>query len=78
MIPGVKKPKLPVAPQPPQAPMAPQQPQPNPIQGSFKKGGKVPSTGAFKLHKGERVLNVKQAKSMPLAKLEKAVTRKGK
>lgn len=51
---------------------------PQPLQGSFKRGGKVPKTGAFKLHRGERVLNVKQAKSMPLAKLERAVTKKGK
>lgn len=30
--------------------------------GSFKKGGKVKKTGTYKLHKGERVLNVKQTK----------------
>lgn len=34
------------------------------IQGSFKKGGKVKKTGIYKLHKGERVLNVKQVKTM--------------
>jgi hypothetical protein len=31
--------------------------------GSFKKGGKVKKTGKYKLHKGERVLTKKQAKS---------------
>src|SRR5579859_7800231 len=30
--------------------------------GSYKKGGKVKKTGAYKLHKGERVLNPKQTK----------------
>lgn len=29
--------------------------------GSFKKGGKVKKTGAYKLHKGEEVLNRKEA-----------------
>jgi hypothetical protein len=30
--------------------------------GSYKKGGKVKKTGAYKLHKNERVLNAKQTK----------------
>lgn len=30
------------------------------LAGSFKKGGPVNKTGVYKLHKGERVLNVKQ------------------
>jgi hypothetical protein len=37
---------------------------PEPIRGSFKKGGKVKKTGNYKLHKGERVLTEKQAKSI--------------
>ena len=32
--------------------------------GSFKKGGKVKKTGVYNLHKGERVLNVKQTKKL--------------
>lgn len=30
--------------------------------GSFKKGGSVAKTGTYKLHKGEKVLNAKEAK----------------
>ena len=32
--------------------------------GSYKKGGKVKKTGTYKLHKGERVMNVKQTKKI--------------
>jgi len=32
---------------------------------SFKHGGKVKKTGIYKLHKGEKVLTAKQAKSHP-------------
>lgn len=32
--------------------------------GSYKKGGKVKKTGAYKLHKSERVLTVKQTKKL--------------
>ena len=32
------------------------------VMGSFKRGGPVKRTGAYKLHAGERVLNRKQAK----------------
>ena len=32
--------------------------------GSFKKGGKVKKTGAYKLHKGEVVANPKQSKKI--------------
>jgi hypothetical protein len=31
-----------------------------PMLGSFKKGGKVKKTGKYKLHKGEKVMSVKQ------------------
>lgn len=31
------------------------------LKGSFKKGGMVKSTGAYKLHKGERVIPKKNA-----------------
>ncbi len=40
--------------------------------GSFKKGGKVKKTGTYKLHAGERVLNKKQAKLVPVAALLRA------
>lgn len=30
--------------------------------GSFKKGGKVPKTGLYKLHKGEKVVPAKKRK----------------
>lgn len=33
-----------------------------PIIGSFKKGGKVKKTGAYILHKGERVIPVRRRK----------------
>lgn len=32
--------------------------------GNFKKGGKVPATGAYKLHKGEHVLTAAQAQKL--------------
>lgn len=32
------------------------------LQGSLKKGGKIKKTGIYRLHKGEKVLNSKQAK----------------
>lgn len=38
------------------------------LRGSFKKGGKVKKTGAYKLHKGERVLNPTQTKKFEAAK----------
>lgn len=44
----------------------------------YKKGGMVSKTGPAKLHKGERVLTTAQAKKMPLATLEKRLTKKGK
>lgn len=31
-----------------------------PILGSFKKGGRIPKTGAYLMHKGERVIPVKR------------------
>jgi len=31
-------------------------------QGSFKRGGTVPKTGTYRLHKGERVIPAKPAK----------------
>lgn len=34
------------------------------IKGSFAKGGKVPSTGAYKLHKGERVIAAKKSRML--------------
>jgi hypothetical protein len=43
-----------------------------PLMGSFKKGGKVPKTGNYKLHAGERVLTKKQAKLAPVALLLRA------
>lgn len=33
------------------------------LQGSFKKGGKVKKTGAYKLHKGEKVITAKAVKA---------------
>ena len=33
-----------------------------PILGSFKKGGRIPRTGAYLMHKGERVVPVKKAR----------------
>ena len=38
------------------------------IVGSYKKGGKIKKTGLAKVHKGERVLNKKQAQSFESAK----------
>lgn len=43
------------------------------VQGSYKKGGKVPRTGKYILHKGERVLNTRQT-----AKYDKALNKKRK
>ncbi len=39
-------------------------------QGQKKKGGKIKKTGIYKLHKGERVLNVKQVKRFDKARKE--------
>jgi hypothetical protein len=36
--------------------------------GSYKKGGKIKKTGLAKVHKGERVLNKKQASKFEKAK----------
>ncbi len=41
------------------------------LQGSFKKGGKVKKTGAYKLHKGEKVMTVKAVKKMAKKKAKK-------
>lgn len=38
------------------------------IRGSFKKGGKVKMTGAYMLHKGEKVVSTKMQKAMPMKK----------
>lgn len=48
------------------------------IMPAYKKGGMVKKTGPALVHKGERVLTSSQAKKMPLAKLQKALTKKGK
>lgn len=42
----------------------------------YKKGGAVKKTGPAVVHKGEFVLTAKQAKKMPLARLEKRLTKK--
>lgn len=44
----------------------------NRLIGGFKKGGKVKKTGAYKLHKGERVLNKKQSKKFNAGAFESA------
>lgn len=42
---------------------------------SFKKGGKVKKTGLAKVHKGERVLNKKQAMKFDRKKVGRAATK---
>lgn len=39
-----------------------------PTLGSFKRGGKIPKTGVYRLHEGERVLNVKQTRKFERGK----------
>ena len=40
------------------------------VVGSYKKGGMVNKTGIYKLHKGERVLSVKQKKALDKMKVK--------
>ena len=59
----------------PAGPMQPGAMPRGPLMGSYKRGtgkGKVPKTGAYKLHKGEKVLTAKQAKLAPVALLLRA------
>lgn len=44
---------------------------------SLKKGGKVKKTGVYTLHKGERVLNTKQAKKVNRLRLTAEDAKKG-
>jgi hypothetical protein len=47
----------------------------SPLIGSKKKGGKVKRTGAYRLHKGERVLTVRESKDYR-KKMKKRVSKK--
>jgi hypothetical protein len=53
-----------------------QPPMPGAVPGAFKRGGRVKKTGMAKVHKGEKVLTAKQAKSMPAAKGKKTTAHK--
>jgi hypothetical protein len=44
----------------------------------LKKGGKIHKTGAYYLHKGERVLNEKQTKAYDAAKKKRTKKRKSR
>jgi hypothetical protein len=48
------------------------------IKGSFKKGGKVPATGVYKLHKGERVVAAKKSRMLADAMGQAGLYRKSK